>query len=232
MGRSYIPQAYYGLIPGSYRERGGPRFGLVPWPAHLQPCKASAPQEAKQSAPEAPASLVNAGGVFFVTLSLDDRAGIATTIDRLIGMLDVMDGDENLEDGGDLEPNIGWASGERSSQGFDDTDEREVEDEHGGNILDQPHDDDELEPFLGWSETCGNGEAVGTIPGSAALMDDPEAGDSALDFRGEGYWQARQALRNRNRLTPLFADRHAERVTIMPDGEQFRTFVPLRRGRP
>jgi hypothetical protein len=168
----------------------------------------------------------------FLAMTPTLRTTLATTIETLINLLDTIEGDENLEDGGDLEPNIGWASGERSSQGFDDTDEREVEDEHGGNILDGPHDDDELEPFLGWSETCGNGEAVGPISGNAALMDDPEAGDSALDFRCEGYWQARQALRDRNRLTPLFADRHAERVTIMPDGEEFRTFVPLRRDLP
>jgi hypothetical protein len=225
MSGSYIPEFYYGMIPGTYGE-----MGLVPWPKHLRPCKAAAPEEAKQPVPEAPASLVNAGGVFFVTLSPDDRAGIATTIERLINMLDALDGDENLEDGGDLEPNIGWASDERYSQGFDDTDEREVEDEHGGNILDEPHDDDELEPFLGWSETCGNGEAVGPIPGSAALMDDPEADSSALDFRGDGYREARQALRALR--VAQFPREYAERVTIMPDGEQFRTFVPVRRGRP
>lgn len=34
---SYTPDSYYGMIPGSSRERNGPRFGLVPWPAHLKP---------------------------------------------------------------------------------------------------------------------------------------------------------------------------------------------------
>lgn len=34
---SYTPETYYGLIPGSYRKHGGPRFGLIPWPAHLRP---------------------------------------------------------------------------------------------------------------------------------------------------------------------------------------------------
>jgi hypothetical protein len=61
-------------------------------------------------------------------------------------------------------------------------------------------------------------------------MDDPEAGDSALDFRGDGYRQARQALRARR--VSQFPREYAERVTIMPDGEQFRTFMPIRRGRP
>jgi len=225
---SYIPEFYYGMIPGTYGE-----MGLVPWPKHLQPRTPGAPEEAKQPAPDAAASLVSAGGVFFVTLSPDDRAGIATTIERLINMLDDLDGDENLEDGGDLEPNIGWASDERGSRGFDDSgDEREIEDEHGGNILDEPHDDEELEPFLGWSETCGNGGRLDASPGGAAFMDDPEADSSALDFMGDGYREARQALRDRSRRVSQFPREYAQRVTIMPDGEQFRTFMPIRRGRP
>jgi hypothetical protein len=231
MGHSYNPESYYGLIPGSYRERGGPQFGLVPWPKHLQPRKTSTQEEAERPAPKALPSLVNAGGVFFVTLSPDDRAGIATTIERLINMLDTMD--ENLKETGDSEPSLGWPEYRGLSQLATNVphDDREEENEHGGDINDEPHDDDELEPFLGWSETCGNGEAVGPIPGSAALMDDPEAGDSALDFRGDGYREARRALRGRSRLTPLFADRFGERVTIMPDGEEFRTFVPIRGAR-
>lgn len=167
----------------------------------------------------------------FLAMTPTLRTTLATTIETLINLLDTIEGDENLEDGGDLEPNIGWASDERGSRGFDDSgDEREIEDEHGGNILDNPHDDDELEPFLGWSETCGNGEAAGNGADSASLMDDPEAGDSALDFRGDGYRQARQALRARR--VSQFPREYAERVTIMPDGERFRTFVPVRRGRP
>jgi hypothetical protein len=62
--------------------------------------------------PELPA-LAAAGGVFFVTLTRD-RLCIASTIERLIDMLDAMDGDENLEvdnadyeDGSDDEPMLG-----------------------------------------------------------------------------------------------------------------------------
>jgi hypothetical protein len=160
------------------------------------------------------------------------RATLAATIENLINLLDTIEGDENLEATGDDEPSLGWPEGRGIAQ-LDKSippDDREEENEHGGNILDDPHDDDELEPFLGWSETCGNGEAVGPIPGSASLMDDPEAGDSALDFRGDGYRQARQALRARR--VSQFPREYAERVTIMPDGERFRTFVPVRRGRP
>jgi hypothetical protein len=232
MGHSYNPVSYYGLIPGSYRERGGPQFGLVPWPKHLQPRKTSTQEEAGRPAPKALPSLVNAGGVFFVTLSPDDRAGIATTIERLINMLDTMDGDENLEETGDSEPSLGWPEYRGLSQLATNVphDDREEENEHGGDINDEPHDDDELEPFLGWSETCGNGEPPEANHGSAVLVDDPEADGGSLDFRGDGYRQAREALRSR-RVSP-FPREYAERVTIMPDGEQFRTFVPVRRGRP
>lgn len=38
----------------------------------------------------------------------------------------------------------------------------EEENEHGGGILDEPHDrDGDDEPWLGWSETCGQGPKVG-----------------------------------------------------------------------
>jgi hypothetical protein len=228
MSGCYIPEYVYGAIHDDNGRWTG-ECGLVPWPAHLRPRDASAPEEATQPAPEAPTTLVNAGGVFFVTLSPDDRAGIATTIERLINMLDDIDGDETLEDGGDLEPNLGWVSGERFSEGFRDTDEREVEDEHGGDINDLPHDDDELEPFLGWSERWGNGKPLGPVPVSGVLMDDPEAGDSALYFRGDGYRQARAALRTRR--VAQFPREYVERVTIIPDGEPFRTFMPIRRAR-
>lgn len=51
--------------------------------------------------------LAEADGVFFITLAKGDRASIATTIHRLIDMLDAMDGEPDLEDGNDDEPNLG-----------------------------------------------------------------------------------------------------------------------------
>lgn len=54
--------------------------------------------------------LAEAGGVFFLSLAPNDRAGIAYTVERLINLLDAMDGDENLEATGDEEPSLGWPS--------------------------------------------------------------------------------------------------------------------------
>lgn len=119
--------------------------------------------------PELPA-LAAAGGVFFVTLTRD-RLCIASTIERLIDMLDAMEPDPDLEpyladtggddreyacedegaDSGDFEPTMGSSNDLHGST--DQTrwawgcqwDECEEENEHGGDILDEPHDGDELE---------------------------------------------------------------------------------------
>ncbi|MGX5803712.1 hypothetical protein ACWGS9_21050 [Bradyrhizobium sp. Arg314] len=70
----------------------------------------------------------------------------------LITALDVMEADCDLEDGADAEPWLGW--GERGPGGtvswqLDGRgcphDDRELEDEHDGDINDEPHDSDELE---------------------------------------------------------------------------------------
>jgi hypothetical protein len=130
-------------------------MGLVPWPAHLRPREPRPDTElsnfiskAKKAVPEAAPALVNAGGVFFLTFSADDRIGIATTIERLINMLDNMDGDENLEATGDEEPWLGWTPGGTSAI-FPDVrsdDDREFACEDEG----ADTGDDEF--TLGWSE--------------------------------------------------------------------------------
>ncbi|RWE12434.1 MAG: hypothetical protein EOS61_14925 [Mesorhizobium sp.] len=80
---------------------------------------------------------------------LNDLFDRATT---LITALDLMEADCDLEDGADAEPWLGW--GERGprtvSPEFLDGrgsahDDRELEDEHGGDINDEPQDDDERE---------------------------------------------------------------------------------------
>ena len=88
---SYIPEYTYGLIPGSYRKHGGPQYGLIPWPAHLRPREASGVQLTKKGEAYAAAALAEADGVFFLTLNRNDRASIATTIERLINILDHLD---------------------------------------------------------------------------------------------------------------------------------------------
>ena len=118
-------------------------------------------------------------GRLFFTMLESDRASIATSIERLIDLLDAIDGDPDLEpyladtrateaqgaaddrelDDSDLEPSLGWCACEASygkygpGQGAM---EEELVNEDGGDIQDENHDgsfDDE--PNLGWSNPEG-----------------------------------------------------------------------------
>lgn len=68
------------------------------------------------------------------------RREIEATVEHLITILDRFDGDENLEDGGDSEPSLGWTGMEASYPRYHPGDDREEENEHGGDIVDWPHD--------------------------------------------------------------------------------------------
>ncbi len=113
---SYIPEHYYGLVPGSYREPGGERYGLIPWPAHMrpqqQPSYAPLPDiDLRQLFGETEGIELTKKGeayaeaaktdVFFLRITPKDRTSIAYTIESLINLLDAMDGDEDLELNGD-----------------------------------------------------------------------------------------------------------------------------------
>ncbi|RAZ90181.1 hypothetical protein DPM33_15245 [Mesorhizobium hawassense] len=69
----------------------------------------------------------------------------------LITALDLMEADCDLEDGADAEPWLGWGErGPVSTVPWQDGrgsphDDREEENEHGGDINDEPQDDDERE---------------------------------------------------------------------------------------
>lgn len=88
------------------------------------------------------------------------RQRIEARIEELIDLLDFMDGDP------DFEPMLGAPEQVPQTEWYRpsarDHDERELEDEHGGDINDEPHDDDEREfdwgeydaPLLIWG---GNG---------------------------------------------------------------------------
>ncbi|MGE6739667.1 hypothetical protein ACQKGC_05265 [Allorhizobium pseudoryzae] len=68
------------------------------------------------------------------------RREIEATVERLIAILDMFDGDEDLEDDASGEPWLGWTDMEARYPRFHSGDDREDEDEHGGDILDEPHD--------------------------------------------------------------------------------------------
>lgn len=68
------------------------------------------------------------------------RREIEATVEQLISILDLFDGDENVEDDGCAEPSLGWpTSGTGAIQNVPYHDDREVEDEH-----DEDCGDDEI----------------------------------------------------------------------------------------
>lgn len=73
------------------------------------------------------------------------RKQIEATMEHLVAILDRFDGDENLEDGVDGEPSLGWAEMEARYPHYHPCDDREEENEHGGDILDEPHDDERVD---------------------------------------------------------------------------------------
>jgi len=67
------------------------------------------------------------------SLGIRDRTGVEAVIESLIAMLDTMDPDP------DLEPSLGWGL---SGGGTEVSHDREEENEHGGNVEDEPQWDD------------------------------------------------------------------------------------------
>ncbi|BAV47457.1 hypothetical protein MesoLj113a_18680 [Mesorhizobium sp. 113-1-2] len=80
----------------------------------------------------------------------------------LITALDLMEADCDLEDTADEEYSRGWPDrGPGGAYGCQ-CDDREEENEHGGDILDVGHDGDaDSEPWLGWGDPMAqNGVAL------------------------------------------------------------------------
>lgn len=175
------------------------------------------------------------------------RDAVGKEIDRLIAMLDDLDGDPDLEETGDehdtgvaegwrqhrpsqflgnpleddedddpdeddgtSEPSLGspelrewdsqsmWAQGTRS--------ERELENEHGGNVTDEPHDDGactgpDYEHSLGWANPTFPGDPIWTphrfVPEGWSMT--PDSHDGPLGFTGEGGRAAHAELTKLNK---------------------------------
>lgn len=64
-----------------------------------------------------------------VELTPDLRREIEATVERLIAILDMFDGDENREDDGSGEPWLGWTDMEARYPQFHPCDDREGEDD-------------------------------------------------------------------------------------------------------
>lgn len=159
----------------------------------------------------------------FLAMTPSLRTTLATTIENLIALLDEIDGEV------DAEPSLGWnlqgQLGDTDDREDDAGDNREEENEHGGDINDEPHDWNELEPNLGWSETCGQGPKIGGPrhdPAVQALDMAPDPNDvtisnatsaaGPLGFDGKGYREGQEMLRDLRRRRP---DIHQEHVRVM-----------------
>lgn len=121
-----------------------------------------------------------------------------------------------LEDG---EPYLGWV--ENHGKGILSADTATDEEFDVG---DAPEGHDEREPDLGWPERCGLGFDEWEASGGASQAGcDPElevlADFDRSDFRGDGYQEAREALRELNRKNPP-----KERAERLSDGVILRTF--------
>jgi hypothetical protein len=148
---SYIPEYVYGLIPGSYLEYGGPRYGLIPWPAHLQPRREEQPDIGLTKKGEAyvAAALAEADGVVFVTVDKKDRQSIATSIEKLINMLDDLEPDPDLEESADEENSLGWPERGPRADGCDSAD-RELDESDDEPSLASPNGS-EHRSQVGWA---------------------------------------------------------------------------------
>lgn len=243
---SYIPEHVYGMMPWPkvlqprpQSATGGRGESLAeigcPTPADVVPLPGalSSGVELTKKGEAYAAAATAADGVMFLTINSRDRVSIATTIERLIDMLDAIDGDPDLEpylagtypetedregDTSDDEATLGWGQGTQAALHVDTHNEAEEEDEHGGDINDEPHDWNELEPMLGWNETCGQGED----PDVQHLDQTPDPNDidvfegegrRPLQFDGTGYRKTQDVLRDLRRRRP---DVHQEYVRVMP----------------
>ena len=115
------------------------------------------------------------------------------------GSTDDREGDfSDFEDSGDEHDASATANWAKGGHWCEDVEE---ENEHGGDILDEPHDGrDDDEPWLGWANATGQtGIDVESVQ---EVKDSPDYG-GAGNFTGEGCDQARDLLRSRrHRLRP------------------------------
>lgn len=151
----------------------------------------------------------------FLLITTTSRLQIATSIERLINLLDELDGDTDLEpefdddehedmeegeadeDDGSREPSLGsvaanaaisqvhWAQGKGSDREEDAGEEREDENEH--------FDSSDNEPTLGW----GNYWGLSGVGVEGWVSRDPSDTDGGLHFTGDGVKEAERLIREK-----------------------------------
>lgn len=146
------------------------------------------------------------------------RAELERRIEEAIALLDLLDDDADIEDGHDDEPTLGaendhegrsqefWAQSSR-------LDECEAEDEHGGDILDEPHDDDELDEN-GDEQDCCRSE------------DEWHPLEPGMKFDGTGVAKAGDLLLHVKPCQEPYSQIIGKRHHFLQDGSVFTPLVP------
>lgn len=161
----------------------------------------------------------------------------------MIAVLDALEPDPDLEDGADAEPSLGWPEHRGIAQHDKSMshDDREEENEHGGDVCDEPHDaadcgDDE--PNLGSRELCSQWkdmQALGFIDMDATDPNDTDGisimGGIPLDFRGDGNTIAKADAPVSGRIAFCRACRLSAQIEL-PDTKNGRARELSPRGAP
>ncbi|WP_107341489.1 hypothetical protein [Agrobacterium pusense] len=154
--------------------------------------------------------IVRRAGTLFFACADNDRAAISTSIERLIDLLDAMDGDPDLEpyladtsgprggsaddregEDADFEPILGAAERHPHPSGFSWGDEKTRHSQEQwatGNLTDAEDDGDDLEPdnydepTFGWQNE-GNQESL--AGGLMMSVDECEPNGDELDYNGD-----------------------------------------------
>ncbi|MDQ0395175.1 hypothetical protein [Labrys monachus] len=109
------------------------------------------------------------------------RRAVGNAVEEMIRLLDALDIDPDLEEGGDAEPFLATTHFEDRSSGTEwlharrcrvDTTDRELEDEHDEDGADREEDQSDREPSLGWTES---GEIGAPCWGEADLEQEADA---------------------------------------------------------
>lgn len=141
------------------------------------------------------------------------RSELETRIEEMISLLDMLDGDEDVEDGHDDESTLGAENDQESrSQEFwaqsSRLDECEAEDEHGDDILDEPHDNELGEN--GDEQDCCRSEDEGP----------------PLELDGTGVAEAVKLLLRANSRRKPYGEIIGTRRHFLKDGSVLTTLVP------
>jgi hypothetical protein len=183
-------------------------------------------------------------------------------IERLLWVLDEIEGDPDLEDNGDPEPPLGWTGSEAASGRYGGVAEEEDEPSLGwtstlnqasrqrlGEVTDLEQDDADREPSLGARENhpgqygCGGNQTLWGYSGTSDREDDTYDNELEPDDEAEEDAGFPLSEEYRERLRERRAASKRETPPILPDGSTVERvflgpdgrpyrFTPIPRGRP